>query len=302
MSWLDSDQRAAIAVRASSGQPARRRAVGLSERKTISTGRNLPVAIAVGLGLGALAIATLFTVKATFLAVVALIVGAALWELSRAVRNREICVPLPPLAAGGAAMLALGYWQGSRDALATLAVTFIVMLAWRLPGGSIGYLRDITGGIFTLIYLPTLATFVALMLREPDGSRRVLLFLIVTVCSDVGGYFAGISIGRHQMAPVISPKKTWEGLGGSIAACLAGGAIGGVLLLHGRAWQGLVLGAGAVAAATLGDLIASMIKRDLNTKDWSSTLPGHGGLLDRLDSLLVVAPVAWLLMTVFFAR
>lgn len=274
----------------------------MSERKTIRTGRNLPVAIAVGLALGALAIGTLFTVKATFLVLVALLVGMALWELTRAVRGKQIQIPVLPIAVGGVALLALAYWQGSSDALATVALTFVAMLAWRLPGGSAGYLRDITAGIFALIYLPVLAMFVALMLREPDGARRVLLFLIVTVCSDVGGYFVGIVFGRHQLAPVISPKKTWEGLGGSVAACLAGGAIGGDLLLHGKMWQGLVLGAGAVAAATLGDLAESMIKRDLETKDMSTVLPGHGGILDRLDSLLVVAPVAWLIMAVFFGH
>jgi phosphatidate cytidylyltransferase len=271
----------------------------VSERKTISTGRNLPVAIAVGLALGALVLLTLLTVKVTFLVLVALLVGAALWELSHAVRARQIRVPVVPVAAGGAVMVALAYWRGPQDALAVLAVTFIAVLAWRLPGGASGYLRDVTAGVFALIYLPTMAVFVALMLRQPDGAHRALLFVILTVCSDVGGYFAGIVIGRHPMAPVISPKKTWEGLAGSAAACLAGGALGLTLLLHGKVWQGLILGAGAVAAATLGDLVESMIKRDLETKDMSTFLPGHGGVLDRLDSLLIVAPVSWLLMAIF---
>jgi phosphatidate cytidylyltransferase len=101
------------------------------------------------------------------------------------------------------------------------------------------------------------------------------------------------------MAPAISPKKTWEGLGGSAAACLLAGAIGLPLLLHGRLWQGLLLGAAAVAAATLGDLAESMIKRDLEIKDMGTVLPGHGGVLDRIDSLLIMAPVVWLLLTAF---
>jgi phosphatidate cytidylyltransferase len=101
------------------------------------------------------------------------------------------------------------------------------------------------------------------------------------------------------MAPAISPKKTWEGLGGSVAACLAGGAILLPVLLHGQLWQGLILGAAAVAAATLGDLAESMIKRDLAIKDMGSVLPGHGGILDRIDSLLVMAPVVWLLLAIF---
>jgi phosphatidate cytidylyltransferase len=271
----------------------------VSERRPISAGRDLPMAIAVGVLLGGLAVGTLFTVKATFLLYVGAIVGLALWELSRALAPRDINLPLIPIAAGGAAMLTLAYWLGERAALAALAVTFLVLLAWRLPGGATGYVRDVTASIFTVAYLPLMALFVALMLARPDGDRRVLLFIIVTICSDIGGYFAGIVFGRHPMAPAISPKKTWEGLSGSVVACLAGGAIGLPGLLHGRLWQGLLLGAAAVAAATLGDLAESMIKRDLQIKDMGTVLPGHGGILDRIDSLLIMAPVVWLLLAVF---
>jgi phosphatidate cytidylyltransferase len=263
------------------------------------TGRNLPVAIAVGVGLGGLAILTLFTVKATFLVYVAAIVGVAGWELSRALASRDIHVMVVPAAVGGAAMMALAYWEGDRDALAALALTMVAILAWRLPRGAAGYVRDVTASGFAVAYLPLMAVFVALMLARPDGDKRALLFIIMTVCSDIGGYFAGITIGRHPMAPTISPKKTWEGFGGSAVACLLGGAIGLPLLLHGRLWQGLVLGAAAVAAASLGDLAESMIKRDLDIKDMGTVLPGHGGVLDRIDSLLIMAPVVWLLLTIF---
>jgi len=137
------------------------------------------------------------------------------------------------------------------------------------------------------------------MLSMPNGAERVLIFIVLAICSDIGGYVAGILIGRHPMAPAISPKKTWEGFAGSVAACLAAGAIMLPWLLHGHVWQGLILGAAAVAAATLGDLVESMIKRDLEIKDLGTVFPGHGGAMDRLDSLLVVAPVAWLLLTAF---
>jgi phosphatidate cytidylyltransferase len=147
--------------------------------------------------------------------------------------------------------------------------------------------------------LPLAAVFVALMLAEPDGSRRALIFVVLTVCSDTGGYLAGILIGKHPMAPAISPKKTWEGLGGSIVLCLAAGAIMVPDLLDGHLWQGLLLGLAAVGAATLGDLVESMIKRDLEIKDMGHLLPGHGGFMERLDSLLVMAPVIWLLLAVF---
>ncbi len=274
----------------------------VSERKTIETGRNLPVALAVGLGLGAIVIVTLLTVKVAFLAFVAVIVGVGLWELSHVFGTHEIKLPIIPLAIGGATMYALGYWRGPLAVLATLSLAFILMLAWRLPGGAAGYVRDVSAGCFALIYLPTAATFVALMLAAHDGAHRALLFLILAVCADTGAYFTGILFGRHLMAAKISPKKTWEGLAGSVVACLAAGAIGMPLLLHSKVWYGLVLGAAAVAAATLGDLVESMIKRDLDTKDMSSILPGHGGVLDRIDAMLVVAPVAWLLMTIFLGR
>jgi phosphatidate cytidylyltransferase len=273
----------------------------MSERKTINTGRNLPVAIGVGLALGALVIVTLLTVKVTFLVLVAIIIGVATWELGGVLRSRQIQIPVIPIIIGGYLMMALAYWQGPRDAIAALAVTFIAMLAWRLPDGSDGYLRDVTASTFAVIYLPVMAVFVALMLAQPDGAHRALLFVILTVCSDSGGYFAGILFGKHPMAPTISPKKTWEGLAGSTVICLAAGALGMTLLLHGRLWEGLILGVAAVAAATLGDLVESMIKRDLDIKDMSSILPGHGGMLDRIDAMLMVAPVSWLLMTVFLS-
>lgn len=268
-------------------------------RARTRTGRNLPVAIAVGALLGGIAILTLFTVKATFLLYVGMVVAVALWELSRALGSRGIQLPLIPMIAGGAAVVTLGYWEGTRDAVAALAVTFVVLLAWRLHGGASGFVRDVTASVFAFTYLPVMALFVALMLAEPDGHRRALLFIILTVCSDVGGYFAGILFGKHLMAPAISPKKTWEGLSGSLVACLAGGAIGLPGLLHGKLWQGLLLGAAAVAASTLGDLTESMIKRDLQIKDMGSVLPGHGGIMDRIDSLLIMAPVVWLLLAAF---
>lgn len=269
------------------------------ERKPTRTGRNLPVAAAIGLGLGGVALITLFTVKATFLIYVGAVVGLALWEMRQALAKRGISLPLVPIVAGGVAMSTLAYWVSARAALAALGITAVVLLAWRLPGAAAGYLRDVTASVFTLAYLPLLAVFVPLMLTMPDGPRRVLIFVLLTVCSDVGGYFAGILIGRHPMVPAISPKKTWEGFAGSVVTCLAGGAIALPLLLHGHLWQGLILGAAAAGAATLGDLIESMIKRDLEIKDMGTVFPGHGGAMDRLDSLLVVAPVAWLLMSVF---
>ncbi len=271
----------------------------MTERRPGRTGRNLPAAIAVGAVLGGLVLLTLFTVKVTFLLYVGIIVAIALWELSHALSSRDIHLQLIPIAVGGTAMVTLAYWTQAKWAVAALALAAIGVLGWRLPGGASGYVRDVTAGIFTLMYLPLMATFVALMVAEPDGARRALIFVVLTVCSDTGGYLAGILIGKHPMAPAISPKKTWEGFGGSIAACLIAGAIMVPKLLHGHLWQGLVLGLAAVVASTLGDLAESMIKRDLQIKDMGHLLPGHGGIMDRIDSLLVMAPVIWLLLAVF---
>ena len=265
----------------------------------IKTGRNLPAAIGVGVALGGLALLTLLTVKATFLLYMGIAVVIALAELTGAFAKRDIKIPLIPVVAGGAAMVTCMYWLGSRAALAALGLTVIAVLAWRLPGGASGYVKDVTAGVFATAYLPLPASFVAAMLVPADGPRRVLTFIILTICSDIGGYFAGITLGRHLMAPAISPKKTWEGFAGSVVACLVAGALCLPLLLHGHAWQGLLTGAAAVLAATLGDLVESMIKRDLDIKDMGTLLPGHGGILERLDSLLVCAPVVWLLLFAF---
>jgi len=164
---------------------------GPAEPRRSRAGRNLPAAVGVGVFLGALAIVTLFTVKVIFLVYMAAVVALALYELARALAVRGIRLPLPPVAAGGAVMLALAYWRGERPLVAALAVTAIGVLAWRMAGGSDGYLRDVTAGLFALIYLPLMASFVGLMLAAPDGSRRTLAFLILTVCSDVGGYLVG---------------------------------------------------------------------------------------------------------------
>jgi phosphatidate cytidylyltransferase len=263
------------------------------------TGRNLPVAVAVGLGLGGLVILTLFTVKATFLAYIGVAIAVALTELTTALAKRDINIPVIPVAAGGAALITCTYWLGSQKALAALGLTVVAIFVWRLPGGSTGYVKDVTAGVFAAAYLPLLASFVAAMLVPADGPRRVLTFVILTICSDIGGYFAGITAGRHPMAPVISPKKTWEGFAGSAVACLVAGWLCLTLLLHGHWWQGLLAGAAVVLAATVGDLIESMIKRDLDIKDMGTLLPGHGGILERLDSLLVAAPVVWLLLYLF---
>ena len=270
--------------------------------KGIRTGRNLPAAIGVGAVLGGLALLTLLTVKATFLLYMGAALAIALHELDSALRTREIQVPLIPVALGGVTIVVCAYWAAGGAVTAALALTVVAVLAWRMFGGTDGYVRDVSAGIFAVAYLPLLGATGAAMLAEHDGGKRVLTLIILAICSDIGGYAAGITLGRsgaHKLAPVISPKKTWEGLAGSAIACIAAGAILLPSLLHGYWWQGVVLGAAAVVAAVLGDLAASMIKRDLGIKDFGRLLPGHGGVLDRIDSLLTCAPVVWLLLAAF---
>jgi phosphatidate cytidylyltransferase len=144
----------------------------VTEPKRTRAGRNLPAAIAVGLLLGGLVVVTLFTVKGTFLLYVGLILAVGLWELSHALGTREIHLPLVPIVAGGVAMVTLAYWTRATWAVAALALAGIGVMAWRLPGGAAGYVRDVTAGVFTLLYLPLAAVFVALMLAEPDGASR----------------------------------------------------------------------------------------------------------------------------------
>jgi phosphatidate cytidylyltransferase len=124
----------------------------------------------------------------------------------------------------------------------------------------------------------------------------VVVFILLTVLSDVGGFVAGVLFGRHPMAPTVSPKKSWEGFAGSALFCAIGGAVVLPALLDGAPLEGVLLGVAIMLTATVGDLGESMIKRDLGIKDMGTLLPGHGGLMDRLDSLLPNAPVAYLLL------
>lgn len=270
--------------------------------KGIKTGRNLPAAIGVGVAMGGLALLTLLTVKATFLLYMGAALAVGLKELDSALRTRDIRMPLIPVALGGAGMMAAGYWAAGGAVAAVFAVTVVAVLAWRLRGGTDGYVKDVTAGLFAIAYIPLMGSTVSAMLAAHNGGLRVVTFVILTICSDIGGYFAGITLARnggHKMAPVISPKKTWEGLSGSALLTIAAGAIMVPALLHGYWWQGVIVGAGALVAAVVGDLAESMIKRDLDIKDMGTLLPGHGGILDRLDSLLLCAPVVWLLLSFF---
>ncbi|MFF5272789.1 phosphatidate cytidylyltransferase [Streptomyces sp. NPDC000133] len=264
-------------------------------------GRDLRAAIGVGVGLGAVIVASLFIVKAVFIGVIAIAVVVGLWELTSRLEERKgIKAPLVPLAVGGAAMIVAGYVRGAEGAWVAMALTALAVLVWRMTEPPEGYLKDVTAGVFAAFYVPFLATFVAMLLSADDGPQRVLTFLLLTVVSDTGAYAVGWRFGKHKLAPRISPGKTREGLFGAIAFAMVAGALCMQFLIDGGTWwQGLLLGLAVAASATLGDLGESMIKRDLGIKDMGTLLPGHGGIMDRLDSLLPTAPVVWLLLVLF---
>ncbi|HEX6196433.1 MAG TPA: phosphatidate cytidylyltransferase [Jiangellaceae bacterium] len=260
-------------------------------------GRDLRAATAVGAFLAVLVGTSLFVWKPAFVGLVAAAATVAVWELSHALGRRGIRVPLVPVLLS-AVLLAVAAFIGGPDALtAALGLSVVAVLIWRLGERDAGYARDVAAGIFVTLYVPFLAAFAAVLLRPDDGPWRVLTVIAVVVASDTGGYVAGVLTGRHLMAPSVSPNKSWEGFVGSVLLASGVGIAGVVLLLDGDWKSGLVLGVAIMLAATLGDLGESLIKRDLGIKDMSTLLPGHGGLMDRVDSLLISLPVAWVVLT-----
>jgi len=259
-------------------------------------GRNLPVAIGIGLLLGALITVPLFSpYKWVFIVVVAAAMAVGTYEVVSALRTLGAQPPLVPLVAGGIAMVVLAYTQGSESLFVALVLTVLSCIVWRLADPAEGYLRDTAAATFTAVYVPFLISFAALLTVPPDGPRRVTAFIATVVCSDVGGYAAGVLFGRHPMAPSVSPKKSWEGFAGSVIACAAAGALFFSYLFHASPLLGAAYGLAIVAAATLGDLGESMVKRDIGIKDMGNLLPGHGGVLDRIDALVPVLPLATLI-------
>ncbi|AKT52902.1 phosphatidate cytidylyltransferase [Arsenicicoccus sp. oral taxon 190] len=260
-------------------------------------GRNLPAAIGVGVGLGAAIILSLWWRPEAFLALVTVAIVIGMWEMVQAVRHGRVLVPVVPTMVGGVVMLQCAYAGGPRALTLSFTLTVVVVVVWRALLGIRDALRDVAGATLTLAYVPLLASFCIMLLAQPLGELRVITFIAVTVFSDIGGYAVGVLKGKHPMAPSISPKKSWEGFAGSLATCTAVGALCTSWLLAAPWWTGVLLGAGACVTATVGDLCESVIKRDLGIKDMGHVLPGHGGIMDRLDSLLLTAPMCWLVLT-----
>lgn len=264
--------------------------------KTSRAGRDLPAAITVAVVLIGVVIASLAFRKDVFLVVASAAIVAALWEMRKALATNGTWMPALPMAVGAVAMIVGAYYGGPDVLIVILAATILTSILWRMPKGQAGFVRDTTATVFCLIYVPFLASFVVLLLAPVDGIDRVITFIAVTVASDTGGFAVGVTFGRHPMAPVVSPKKTWEGFSGSVLFSMGAGVACVSYLLVGPWWVGLIMGAVAAVAATLGDLTESLLKRDLGIKDMSNILPGHGGIMDRLDSMLATVPVVWLVL------
>ena len=265
-------------------------------------GRNLPIAIVVGVGMGAIVLVSLYTYRPLFVAVVTLAVAYACYEVAQVLRQvAGHRLPLIPLILGVAVTYIAAYQRGSEALTVGVLLTALSLVVWRtLDGGpQAAVAKDLALCLWVLCYVVLLAGFAILMVAESDGARRATCFVAVVVCSDVGGFAAGVLFGRHPMAPTVSPKKSWEGFAGSALACVVGGGLLVGLVLHGAFWQGAVFGLATVLCATGGDLGESLVKRDLGVKDMGNLLPGHGGIMDRLDSLLVTAPIAYLLLGAF---
>lgn len=273
------------------------------EAKQPRGGRNLPAAIGVAAVLIAVVGAGLFLPFGNpakpwgFVAFIAIAVTGALWEFAAAVRTQEIQIARAPLLVGGVGVVISAYTAGVEAMVVAFALTAGAAFIWRLlDGAGPMALRDASVSIFAAAYIPFLGGFVALMLALENGPMRVAIFLALVVANDTGGYIAGVFFGKHPMAPTVSPKKSWEGFAGSVLLTSAVAILGTYYLLDGTILLGVILGILATVSATLGDLMESLIKRDLGVKDMSALLPGHGGILDRVDSILVAAPVIFTAM------
>ncbi|PMC75055.1 phosphatidate cytidylyltransferase [Brachybacterium sp. UMB0905] len=262
-------------------------------------GRNLPAAIAVGLGLLALLLASLFVLPQAFPVVAAIAMVLAVLELVRALSFGGLAVPAVPLLVGVVGMVVSTVVLAEPGLLLSTAVAVCVLILWRISESmGLSALRDVAGGVFTLTWIPFLGSFLLLLMQRDDGPLLVLLAILGPIGNDVGGYIAGVLLGKHPMAPSISPKKSWEGFAGSLLLGITLVASVATLALGMPWWAGVAIGVMLVLVSTCGDLAESLLKRDLGIKDMGHLLPGHGGVMDRVDSILLAAPATYLMLEV----
>jgi len=279
-------------------------------KKTSRAGRDLRAAIAVGAGIGGVLVVTLVFAPRFWVPIVALAIVVATHEVVRRLREAGYVIPIIPLLAGGQLTVWLTWPFHAAGALAGFGVTVVVCNVWRLfmqdnskrpePfAGSLAanYLRDASATVFLAAWVPLFASFGVLLVYPHDGAGRVFCLMITVVASDTGGYAVGALLGKHPMVPAISPKKSWEGLAGSVVLGIVVSVLAVTFLAGKPAWVGVPLGLMLVITGTLGDLVESQFKRDLGIKDMGTLLPGHGGLMDRLDSLMPSAVATWIVLS-----
>ncbi|AGW41156.1 phosphatidate cytidylyltransferase [Leifsonia xyli subsp. cynodontis DSM 46306] len=279
-----------------------------SEKIEQRAGRNLILAILIGLAVGGLVVVSLIFIKELFLVFGVAMAGFAAFELTQALRSAGRRVARIPTVIGAVAILPASFLLHAGGQLVSLAAGVALVIVCRLVeeafagaarrgGGEL--VRDLTWSVFVQMYVSLLASYSILLLAQEHGEWWVLGFVIVVVAVDTGAYVSGLSWGRHPMAPTISPKKTWEGFAGAGVTAVAAGILVSVFMLGQTWWFGIVFGLAMLLTATAGDLAESLVKRDLGIKDMSSWLPGHGGFLDRLDSILPSAAAAYGLFLIF---
>lgn len=262
-------------------------------------GRNLPAAIGVGLALVAVLALSVLVVPQAFPVVAAIAMVAAVLELTRALAHGGLEVPAVPLLVGVIGMVVSTVVFGAEGLMLSTAAAVCVLILWRVSESmGLTALRDVAGGVFALAWVPFLGCFLLLLMQRDQGAMLVLLAVLGPVGNDVGGYIAGVLFGRHPMAPGISPKKSWEGFAGSLVLGTAMVTLIAVLALELPWWVGIAIGAVLVVVSTCGDLAESLLKRDLGIKDMGHLLPGHGGVLDRVDSILLAAPTTYVMLEV----
>ena len=280
-------------------------------------GRNLGAAITTGVILGAVVIAAVLVGPMAWYPLVAVAVAFAMWEVLTRLREAGYQQPRTLLIILGQIMLWSSAFYASGGLVAAFAISVLFLMFWRLffhtsgPGtestGRLShsanpenYLRDTAVGIFVLAWIPLFGSFAAMISLIDEGgipgSRFIIAFMLCVVASDVGGYAAGVMFGTHPMAPAVSPNKSWEGFAGSMVFGMITGLLVVHFMIHGPWWLGLVMGAALVVCATMGDLVESQFKRELGIKDMSNLLPGHGGLMDRLDGMLPAACATYALL------
>ncbi|AEV76233.1 CDP-diglyceride synthetase [Mycolicibacterium rhodesiae NBB3] len=271
-------------------------------KKSSRAGRNLPAAIGVGVVLGGLAIGVLLFAPIWWLLMLAVAIPIGMHEVIRRLGEAGYALPAIPLLVGSQAMIWLTWPFGPAGLLGAYAGTIVVCMVWRLVGQGIreqpvNYLRDISAAVLLATWVPLFASFSALLIFQDDGGFRTFIVIASVVFADIGGYVAGVLFGRHLMVPAISPKKSWEGLGGSLVFGVAASVLAVVFLLGKPWWVGIPLGLLLVVTGVLGDLVESQVKRDLGIKDMGKLLPGHGGIMDRIDAMLPAAVAGWIVLT-----